>query len=193
MPFNSRLQMIDQKGKHSVRGGVHIHVATLFGMEWKGLKKKGQRSIHMSQVCKMQLRVWKGGGGSGAQFEMTFGTDLTKNPWKGGMGKLLNSRADHKKRWDSVGKGGCSQSGYFSCWGVANVTTVTFHYILVIVFLFALIVGVRSCFHFVVLVAVYRVYTSCFHNTVFSSCYRLHTSYLHHAGGTSCFSLNVWF
>ena len=54
---------------------------------------------------------------------------------------------------------------------VANVTTVTFNYILVIVFLFPLNVGVSPCFHCTVLVPVYKVYTSCFHNTVVSSCY----------------------
>ena len=42
--------------------------------------------------------------------------DLTKNPKKWGMEKLL------KGRWDSVGKGGDAVSlGIFSSWGVANV------------------------------------------------------------------------
>ena len=59
---------------------------------------------------------------------------------------------------------------FFSSWGLANVTTVTFNYILVIVLLFPLNVGVSPCFHFTVLVPVYRVYTSCFHNAVVSSC-----------------------
>ena len=54
---------------------------------------------------------------------------------------------------------------------VANVTTVTFNYILVIAFLFPLNVVVSCCFHDTVLVPVYKVYTSCFHNTVVSSCY----------------------
>ena len=82
---------------------------------------------------------------------------------------------------------------FFSSWGVANVTTVTFSYILVIVFLFPLNVVVSSCFHFycTVFVPVYRAYTSCFYNTVVSSCYRLHTSCFHDAGVTSCFSLNM--
>ena len=57
----------------------------------------------------------------------------------------------------------------FSSWGVANVTTVTFNYIFVIVFLFPLNVGVSPCFHCTVLGPVYRIYTSCF-------CYRLYTS-----------------
>ena len=65
--------------------------------------------------------------------------------------------------------------GIFSSWAVANVTTVTSNYILVIVFLFPLNVGVSPCFHCTVLVPVYRVHTSCFHNAVVSSCYRLHT------------------
>ena len=65
----------------------------------------------------------------------------------------------------------------FSSWGVANITTVTFNYILIIVFLVPLNVGVSPCFHCAVLVSVYRVYTSCFYNTVFGSCY----------------SLNMWF
>ena len=56
--------------------------------------------------------------------------------------------------------------GYFSSWGVANVTTVTFNFILVIVFLLPSNVGVSLCFHCTALVPVYRVYTSCFHGTV---------------------------
>ena len=83
--------------------------------------------------------------------------------------------------------------GIFSSWGVANVTTVTLNYILIIVLLFALNVGVSPCFHCSVLGPVYRMYTSCFHNTVVSSCYRLHTFCLHHASVNSCFSLNMWF
>ena len=43
---------------------------------------------------------------------------------------------------------------------MANVTTVTFNYIFVIVFLFPLNLGVRPCFHCTVLVPVYRVYNS---------------------------------
>ena len=69
----------------------------------------------------------------------------------------------------------------FPSWGVANVTTVTFNYILVIVFLFPLNVGVSTCFNCTVLVPVYRVYTSCLHNTVVNSWYWLHTSCLHYA------------
>ena len=98
---------------------------------------------------------------------------------------------DPKKRGNSVRKEGCCQSGHFSSWGVANVTTVTFNYILVIVFLFSLNVGVSPCFHCTVLFPVYKVYTSCLHNTVVSSCYRWHTSCLHHAGVTSCFRLQI--
>ena len=71
---------------------------------------------------------------------------------------------------------------FFLSWGVANVTTTTFNYILVIVSLFPLNVGVSPCFHCTVLVPVYRVYTSCFSNIVVSSCYRLYTSCLHHEG-----------
>ena len=48
---------------------------------------------------------------------------------------------------------------------MANVTAITFNYILVIVFLFPLNVGVSPCFHCTVLVPVYRMYTSYFHNT----------------------------
>ena len=106
------------------------------------------------------------------------------------MEKLL------KGRGDSVRKGGMLlvfTLGIFSGWGVANVTTVTFNYILVKVFIFLLNVGVSLCFHCTLLVPVYRVYTSFFHNTVVSSCYRLHTSCLHHEGVTFCFSLNMWF
>ena len=83
--------------------------------------------------------------------------------------------------------------GIFSSWGMANVTTVTVNYILVIVYLFPSNVGVSPCFHYLVLVPVYRMYTSCFHNTVLSSCYRLNTSCFDHAGVTSCFSQNMWF
>ena len=87
----------------------------------------------------------------------------------------------------------CCKSGYFSSWGVANVNTVAFNYILVIVFLFPLNVNAGPCFHCTILVPVYRVYTSCSHNRVVSSCYRLHTSCLDHAAVTSSFSLNMWF
>ena len=89
------------------------------------------------------------------------------------MEKLLKDRGIIR-RGDSVGKGGgdAVSLGIFSSWGVANATTVTFKYILVIVLLFPLNVGVSPCFHCTVLVPVYRVYTSCFHKSVFSSCYR---------------------
>ena len=102
------------------------------------------------------------------------------------MEKFLKGRGNPKK-------GECCQPGNFSTWGVANVTTVTFNYILVLVLLFPLNVGVSPCFHCTVLVPAFSVYTSCFHNTVVSSCCRLHTSCLHDAGATSCFSLNMWF
>ena len=78
------------------------------------------------------------------------------------------------------------------CWGVANVTTVTFNSILVIVFQFLLNVSVSPCFHCTLLVPVYKVYTF-FHNTAVSSCCRLHTSCIHHEGATFCSSLNMWF
>ena len=90
------------------------------------------------------------------------------------MEKLLKGRGI-LRRGDSVGKeGGAVSLGIFPSWGVANVTTITFNYILVIVFLFPLNVGVSPCFRCTVLVPVYRVYTSCFHNTIVRSCYRLH-------------------
>ena len=53
------------------------------------------------------------------------------------MEKLLKGRRGPKKGGDSVGKGDAVSLGIFSSWGVANVTTVTFKYILVIVFLFS--------------------------------------------------------
>ena len=59
-------------------------------------------------------------------FELT----LPKIPRKGGMEKLLKGSGDPKKG------GLCSKGGmllFFSSWGVANVTTVTSNYILVIV------------------------------------------------------------
>ena len=109
---------------------------------------------------------------------------------------MVEQWADPKKGVDSVENGGCCQSGYFSNWSVVNLSTVTFNYVLVIVFLFPLNVGVSPycpCFRCTVLVPVYSVYTSCFQNAVVSFCYRLHTSCLHHAGVTSCFRLNMWF
>ena len=111
------------------------------------------------------------------------------------MEKLLKGR-ENPKKGGFCRKGGMLlvvSLGIFSCWDVANVTTVTFNYFLVIVFLFLLNVGVSPCFHCTLSVPVYRVYTSFFHNTVVSSCYRLHTSCLHHEGVTFCFSLKVWF
>ena len=101
---------------------------------------------------------------------------LPKIPRKEGMEKLLKDRGI-LRRGGFCRKGGDPVIlGIFSSFGVANVATVTFNYILVIVFLFPLNVGVSSCFHCTVLVRVYRVYTSSFHNTVVSSCYSLHTS-----------------
>ena len=120
-------------------------------------------------------------------FEWGAGKTLPKTPRTGGW----------KNCWrveEFCRKGGNAVSlGIFSSWGVANVTTVTLNYILIIVLLFALNVGVSPCFHRSVLGPVYRMYTSCFHNTVVSSCYRLHTFCLHHASVNSCFSLNMWF
>ena len=81
---------------------------------------------------------------------------------------MLKGRGDAKKVGDAF------SLGIFSSWGVANLTTVTFSYILVMVFLFPLNIGVSPCFNCTVLVPVYRVYTYCFQNTVVSSCYRLH-------------------
>ena len=72
----------------------------------------------------------------------------------------------------------------FSGWGVANVTTVNFNYILVKVSLFPLNVDVSPCFRRTVLVSVYRENSSCIRNTVFSSWYRLHTFCLHPTGVT---------
>ena len=112
---------------------------------------------------------------------------LPKIPRKGGMEKLLKGGGNPKKGEILQERGECC---IFSSWGVANVITVTFNYI---VFLFPLNVGVSPSFHSTVVVPVCRVYTSCFYNTVVSSCYRLHTSCLHHGGVTSCFSLNMWF
>ena len=53
------------------------------------------------------------------------------------------------RRVGFCGKGGgdAVSLGIFSSWGVANVNTVTFNYILVIVFLFPLNAGVSTCFH----------------------------------------------
>ena len=84
------------------------------------------------------------------------------------MKNLLKGRGVPKKVEDAF------SLGIFSSWGVANLTTVTFSYILVIVFLFPLNIGVSPCFNCTLLVPGYRVHTCCFHNTVVSSCYRLH-------------------
>ena len=84
------------------------------------------------------------------------------------MEKLLKGR-ENPKKGDSVGNGDAVSLGIFSSWGVANVTAVTFNYILVIVFVFPLNVDFSPWFHCTVLVPVHRVHTSCFHNTVVSS------------------------
>ena len=117
------------------------------------------------------------------------GLTLSKIPRARGIGKLLKGRGDPKKGFCRKG-GNVVCLGISSSQGVTNVTTVTFNYISVIMFLFPLNVGVSPCFYCTVLVPVYRVYTSCFHNAVVSSCYRLHTSCLHHPGVT-CFSLSM--
>ena len=70
------------------------------------------------------------------------GIDLTKNPKKGGMEELLNGSGDPKKGWFCRKGGDAVSLGIFSSWDVANITTETFNYILVIVFLFPLNVGV---------------------------------------------------
>ena len=103
------------------------------------------------------------------------------------MKKLLKGRGVVQER------GHATSLGIFPSWGGANVITVTFNCILVIVFLFPLNIGVSRSFHCTVLIHVYKVYTSCVRNTVVSSAYRLHTSCLHYAGVTSFFSLNMQF
>ena len=126
------------------------------------------------------------------------GLILPKIPRKGAMEKLLKGWRI-LRRDGGGGQGGLQERvnavslGILPSCGVANVTTVTFNYILVIMFLFPFNVGVSPCFDCSVSVPVYRMYTSCFRNTVVSSCYRLHTLCLHHAGVTSSFSLSMWF
>ena len=102
------------------------------------------------------------------------------------MERLLVGRGDPKKEGKhSVGKEGDAVSlGISSSWGVANVTTATFNYILVKLSLFPLNADVSPRFHETVLAPVYRVNTSCIPNTVVSSNYRLHTFCLHPAGVT---------
>ena len=78
-------------------------------------------------------------------FKGGWGLTLLKISRKEGMEKLLKGRGDPKK-------GDAVSLSIFSSWGVANVITVTFYYILVIVFLFPLNVGVSPCFHYTVLV-----------------------------------------
>ena len=85
---------------------------------------------------------------------------MQKQNW--GMEKLLKGRGDPKKGRFCRKWGDADSLAIFSSWGVANVITVTFNYILVIVFLFPLNVGVSPCFHGTVSVPVYRVYSSCF-------------------------------
>ena len=94
------------------------------------------------------------------------GLNLLKIPQKGGIEKLLKGRGDHQKGGILCERGNAVSLDIFSSWGVANVTTVTFNYILVTIFLFPLNVGVSPCFH----------------------CFRLHTSCLHDAG----FLVLVW-
>ena len=94
------------------------------------------------------------------------------------MERLLMGRGDTKKEGEhSVGKERDAVSlGISSSWGVANVITVTFNYILLKASLFPLNVDVSPCFHGTVLAPVCRVNTSCIPNAVVSSCYRLHTA-----------------
>ena len=99
---------------------------------------------------------------------------IPRKGYERGMEKLLKGRQDPKKGRILQERGDAISLGIFSSWAVANVTTVIFNYILVIVFLFPLNVGVSPCFHCTVLILVYTVHNSRFHNTVDSSCYRLH-------------------
>ena len=69
-----------------------------------------------------------------------------KNRWC--VGGILRRGGFCRKGEDAV------SLGIFSSWAVANVTTETSNYILVIVFLFPLNVGVSPCFHCTVLVPV---------------------------------------
>ena len=78
-------------------------------------------------------------------------------PQEGGGGRLKQLQ---KCRGDPKKGRICKKGGmllvwvFFSSWGLANVTIVTFNYILVIVLLFPLNVGVSTCFHCTVLVSV---------------------------------------
>ena len=63
------------------------------------------------------------------------------------MEKLLKGRG-HPKKGRFCRKGGMLLNWVFFLAGVANVTTVTFNYILVAVFLFPLNVDVSPCFHY---------------------------------------------
>ena len=85
-------------------------------------------------------------------FKGSWGLTLPKIPRKEGMEKLLKGRGDPKKGAFCRKGGDAVSLGIFSSWGVANVITVTFYYILVIVFLFPLNAGVSPCFHCTVLV-----------------------------------------
>ena len=73
--------------------------------------------------------------------------ELTKNLKKRWIEKLLKGMG-HPKKERFCRKGGMLLNWvFFYSWSVANVTTVTFNYILVAVFLFPLNVGVSPCFH----------------------------------------------
>ena len=66
-------------------------------------------------------------------FEGGRGLTLLKTQ-KRGDGKLLKGSGDPKQGgFFEIRKGGgvCCKYGFFSSWGVTNVTTVTFNYILV--------------------------------------------------------------
>ena len=62
--------------------------------------------------------------------------------------EILKKGGFCRKREDAV------SLSTFSSWSVANVTTVTFNYILAMLFLFPLNVGVSLCFHCTVSVIV---------------------------------------
>ena len=63
------------------------------------------------------------------------------------MGKLLKDRGSPKKEGFCRKGGDAVSLNIFSSRGVANVTTVTFNYMLFIVFLFPMNVGFSHCFY----------------------------------------------
>ena len=96
------------------------------------------------------------------------------------MQKLLKGSRYSKNEGDFVVTKDAVSLTIFSSWGGANVTTVTFNYILVIVSLFPLNVGVSPCFHHTVVLIYLKMCQSGVDE-------RVHTKSLTYRQSTLCF------